>query len=60
MFGMISRKTMRIVPSPENFAAVTKSRLRSVMICARLARAPPAHEVIEMTKTMSQTPRTSE
>ena len=60
MLGMISRKTMRHVPSPENFAAVTKSRLRSVMICARLARAAPAHDVIEMTPTMSQMPRTSE
>ena len=26
MLGMISRKTMRQVPSPENFAAVTKSQ----------------------------------
>ena len=42
MLGMISRKTIRNVPSPENFAAVTKSRLRRVMICARLARAAPA------------------
>jgi len=29
---MISQNTIRIELSPENFAAVTKSRLRSVMI----------------------------
>ena len=59
MLGMISRNTIRKVPSPANFAAVTKSRLRRVMICARLARAAPAHEVTAMTKTMRPTPRTS-
>lgn len=58
--GMISRKTIRQVPSPENLAAVTKSRLRRVMICERLARAAPAHEVIAMTPMMRVTPRTSE
>ena len=57
---MISAKMIRKGPSPENFAAVTKSRLRSVMICARLPRAAPAHEVIAMTPTIRPMPRTSE
>ena len=60
MFGMISRKTMRRLPSPENFAAVTKSRLRNVMIWARLDRAAAAHDVIAMTKMMRPTPRVDE
>ncbi len=47
------------MPSPENFAAVTKSRLRRVMICDRLPRAAPAHDVMAMTATMSPTPRVS-
>ena len=60
MLGMISAKMMRSGPSPENLAAVTKSRWRSVMICARLARAAPAHDVMAMTPTIRPIPRTSE
>ena len=46
MLGMISAKMIRSDPSPENFAAVTKSRLRSVMIWARLrpGRAGPRRD----------------
>ena len=38
MFGMISLNTIGSDPSPENFAAVTNSRKRRVMICARFPR----------------------
>ena len=60
MLGMISANTIRSGPSPENLAAVTKSRWRSVMICARLPRAAPAQDVMAMTPTISPIPRTSE
>ncbi len=60
MLGMISEKMIRAEPSPENLAEVTKSRLRRVMICDRLARAAPAQDVRAMMPTISQTPRVSE
>lgn len=40
MFGRISRKTMRAAPSPENCAAVMKSRPRIDWVWDRSTRAP--------------------
>ncbi len=40
MFGMISNKMMRQPRSPVSLDAATKSRLRIVIVCARITRAP--------------------
>lgn len=58
--GRISRTMIVGVRSPANFAAVTKSRLRRVMIRARLERAAPAQLMMPTMRMVNQTLRTSE
>ncbi len=53
MFGINSKTTMRQVGSPATFAAMTKSRLRSVSAWARRMRASKAHSVRPRIRIMS-------
>ena len=56
MFGMISPKTIRHVPSPETFAAWTKSRFRSESAWLRRMRASTAHVVRPRISTIGHGP----
>jgi hypothetical protein len=56
MFGRISWNTTRNELSPENRAAVTKSRERRDCVWLRSTRAPQAHPVITMTAMIIASP----
>ena len=56
MFGRISRKTMRVLLSPENCAEVTKSLPRSDWVWLRSTRAPQAHPVTTITAMIIRMP----
>ena len=57
ILGRISRNTMRLSGSPENTAAVTKSRVRSVDVWLLITRAPVPQPVSATTNTIVHTER---
>ena len=57
ILGRISRNTIRGRRSPENTAAVTKSRDRNVEVWLRMTRAPVAQPVTATTSTIVHTDR---